>query len=152
MNAIHHIDVSELAKYIFVKNEKQSEIMINITCLKTQKELFFLLFDLFCKGLILMYGKDNRMTLNTLGMDQFEEVKQKLRCAHIQLSLVLYDKDTAELLDLIPNNMTDNHERTIITQSLAKIRAEKENLDLKEYVFHLYMNDILYCINFDILH
>lgn len=151
MNEVINIDVSELANYIFVKNTKNCPILININSLKTQKELFFLLFDLFCKGLILMYGENNKMTLNTLQMEQFDEMKKKLKCANIQLNLVLYDKDTAELLDLIPSNMTENYEKTIITQSLAKIRGEKENLDLKEYIFNLYMNDMMYCINFDIL-
>ena len=152
MSQVKNIDVSELANYIFVHNIHDNDILININCLKTQKELFFLLFDLFCKGIILMYGENNRMTLNTLNMEQFDEVKRKLKCARIHLNLILYDKEMAELLDLIPKDMDDNYERNIITYSLAKIRAADDNIDLKEFVFQLFMNNTLYCIHFDILH
>ena len=152
MSQVKNMDVSELENYIFIHNTHDNQLLININCLKKQKELFFLLFDLFCKGLILMYGENNRMTLNTLGMEQFDEVKRKLKCAHIHLNLILYDKEMAELLDLIPKDMDDHYERNIITHSLGKIRSADENMDLKEYVFNLFMNETLYCINFDILH
>lgn len=152
MSKIKKIDIGDLANQIFLKNINESKLLININCLKTQKELFFLLFDLFCKGIILLYGENNRMTLNTLGMEQFDEIKKKFKFAFINLNLILYDKETAELLDLIPTDMDDNYERNIITHSLAKIRSEKDNIDLKDFVFHLFMNKTLYCISFDILH
>lgn len=146
-----NIDITELAQYVF-KNESESSIFIKINCLKTTKELFFLLFDLFCKGLIILFGDNNRILLNKLDMDQFDKVKAKLKLAHVDLNLHLYDKDTAILLDMIPSNSDDRFEKTIIQNSLNKIKQMDDNEDLKDYVFQLYMNEILYNINFDIIH
>lgn len=146
-----NIDITELAQYVF-KNESESSIFIKINCLKTTKELFFLLFDLFCKGLIILFGDNNRILLNKLDMDQFDKVRAKLKLAHVDLNLHLYDKETAILLDMIPSNSDDRFEKTIIQNSLNKIHQMGDNEDLKDYVFQLYMNEILYNINFDIIH
>lgn len=146
-----NIDITELAQYVF-KNETESSIFIKINCLKTTKELFFLLFDLFCKGLIILFGDNNRILLNKLDMDQFDKVRAKLKLAHVDLNLHLYDKETAILLDMIPSNLDDRFEKTIIQNSLNKIQQMGDNEDLKDYVFQLYMNETLYNINFDIIH
>ena len=82
-----NIDVNDLANFIFKVNDDK-ELFLNVKSLKTKKDLFFFLFDIFCKGIILLYGKDNKMKLNSLELHQFEEIKQKLRFAHIQLNLI----------------------------------------------------------------
>ena len=146
-----NIDITELAQYVF-RNESESPIFIEINCLKTKKELFFLLFDLFCKGLIILFGENNKILLNKLGMDQFDEVKAKLKLAHVDLNLQLYDKETAVILEMIPADIDDRFEKTIIQQSLAQINGMPDDKDLKEYVFQLFMNETLFNINFDIIH
>lgn len=146
-----NIDITELAQYVF-RNESESPIFIEINCLKTKKELFFLLFDLFCKGLIILYGENNKILLNKLGMDQFDEVKAKLKLAHVDLNLTLYDKETAVILEMIPDMIDDRFEKTIIQKSLAQINGMSDDMDLKEYVFQLFMNETLFNINFDIIH
>ena len=146
-----NIDITELAQYVF-RNESESPIFIEINCLKTKKELFFLLFDLFCKGLIILYGENNKILLNKLGMDQFDEVKAKLKLAHVDLNLTLYDKETAVILEMIPADIDDRFEKTIIQKSLAQINGMSDDMDLKEYVFQLFMNETLFNINFDIIH
>lgn len=153
MNSVSYlnINVNELANYIF-KINTDKELYININSLKTKKELFFFLFDIFCKGIILMYGKNNKMKLNNLELYQFEEIKTKLKYAHISLNLIIYDKETAQILDLIPLNDQEIKEKNIIQNSIDNIVKMSDNENLKNYIFHLYMNDNLFCINFDILH
>ncbi len=146
-----NINVNDLANYIF-KINTDKELFININSLKTKKELFFLLFDIFCKGIILMYGENNKMKLNNLELYQFDEIKTKLKYAHISLNLITYDKDTAQILDLIPSNDQEIKERNIIQNSIDTIVKMPDDEDLMNYIFHLYMNDTLFCINFDILH
>lgn len=146
-----NINVNDLANYIFKVNTDK-ELYININSLKTKKELFFLLFDIFCKGIILMYGENNKMKLNNLELHQFEEIKTKLKYAHISLNLITYDKETAQILDLIPPNDQEIKEKNIIQNSIDNIVKMPDDEDLKNYIFHLYMNDTLFCINFDILH
>lgn len=150
--SVKNIDIHELAAFIFLKNTEENQLYLHITSLKTKKQLFFLLFDLFCKGLILLYGSGNRLLLNKLDMSQFDELKRKLKCAHVNLILTLYDAKTAQLLDLLPPDVKDHQESSIIRSSLNKILEMDDDEDLVNYQFHLYMNDTLFCINFDIIH
>ena len=150
--SVKNIDIHELAAFIFLKNTEENQLYLHITSLKTKKQLFFLLFDLFCKGLILLYGSGNRLLLNKLDMSQFDELKRKLKCAHVNLILTLYDAKTAQLLDLLPSDVKDHQESSIIRSSLNKILEMDDDEDLVNYQFHLYMNDTLFCINFDIIH
>ena len=146
-----NINVEELANFIFKLNDDNNIIYIQTSSIKTKKDLFFFLFDLFCKGLILLYGKgSNRILLNELQMDQFDEIKRKLKYAHIYLNMEVYDKKTAQLLDYLPSSEVE--ERNIIKSSLAGILNMGDNEELSDYVFKLYMNDNLICINFDIRH
>lgn len=150
--SVKNIDIHELAAFIFLKNTEENQLYLHITSLKTKKQLFFLLFDLFCKGLILLYGSGNRLLLNKLDMSQFDELKRKLKCAHVNLILTLYDAKTAQLLDLLPSDVKDHQESSIIRSSLNKILEMDDDEDLVNYQFHLYMNDTLFCISFDIIH
>ena len=146
MNVVN-IEVDELAQYIF-KTNKNNHIYINIRCLKTTKELFFFLFDIFCKGVVLLYGKNNKTLLNNLQLYQFEEIKDKLRYAHIKLNLEIYEKDTAILLDLMK---TSDSEKMIIQQSIDDIINMNDDEDLTNYVFKIFMNESLFCIHFEIM-
>lgn len=145
-----NIDVTEVAKYIF-KINTDKEIFLNVNSIKTSRDLFFFLFDIFCKGLIILYGEDNKMRLNDLHPEQFEVIKDKLKYAHIKLNMEMYDKDTAILLDLLPDDDSYD-EKKIIQKSIDDIMLMTENEELSSYIFKLYMNDNLFCINFDVIH
>ena len=152
MAKVMNIDVNDLATFIFKQNTDNNQLYININSLKTHKQLFFLLFDLFCKGLLMLYGSGNKLLLNKLEMVQFEEIRQKLKLAHIDLVMEQYDDSTAKLLDLIPEKDILNKETAIIRSSLNTIHGMKDDEDLKDYQFNLYMNDTLFCIHFDVTH
>lgn len=142
------IDVDELATFIFKKNTENKELYLNIRSLKTTKELFFFLFDIFCKGIILLFGENNKMKLNSLEPYQFELIKENMKCAHILLTMTTYDESTAKLLDLIPKNVK---EKNVIQDSINDITRMEDNEPLTDYVFKLFMNETLFCINFDII-
>lgn len=146
-----NIDVNDLANYIFKINDEK-ELFLNVKSLKTKKELFFFLFDIFCKGIILMYGSNNKMKLNNLELHQFEEIKNKLKFAHIKLNMIMYDKPTAQAIDLLPEDDNGIQEKNIIQASLGRIMKMGDDEDLNNYVFNLYMNQTLFCISFDIIH
>jgi hypothetical protein len=145
-----NIDVSEVANYIF-KTNNDKEILLNVNSIKTSRDLFFFLFDIFCKGLVILYGENNKMKLNDLQPYQFDEMKDKLKYAHIRLNMEMYDKNTAVILDLLPDN-DGFDERSIIKKSIDDILLMTENEELNKYTFKLYMNEYLFCINFDIIH
>lgn len=142
------IDVDELASFIFKKNTENKELYLNIRSLKTTKELFFFLFDIFCKGIIMLFGENNKMKLNSLEPYQFEIIKEKMKYAHILLTMTTYKESTAKLLDLIPENVK---EKNVIQESINEITRMDDNQPLSDYVFKLFMNETLFCIHFDII-
>jgi ADP-glucose pyrophosphorylase len=146
-----NIDVSEVAKYIFEINTEK-EIYLNVKSIKTSRDLFFFLFDIFCKGIIILYGENNKMKLNDLQPYQFDEIKQKLKFAHIKLNMEIFDIQTAVLLDLLPEEGDEYNQKNIIQKSIDYIMLMNDNEELNTYTFQLFMNDNLFCINFDIIH
>jgi hypothetical protein len=143
-----NIDINELAKYIFVTNQtERNEIFLDVKSLKTNKELFFFFFELFCKGLVLLFGEGSKLCLDTLTMEQLDNVRGLMRFAHIKLNVVVYDEDTAKMIDEI--EVAD--ERKIVNDSMEKLRASKSDLPISEYVFNLFINKVLYIISFDVV-
>lgn len=143
-----NIDINELAKYIFVTNQtERNEIFLDVKSLKTNKELFFFFFELFCKGLVLLFGEGSKLCLDTLAMEQLDAVRGLMRFAHIKLNVVVYDEDTAKMIDEI--EVAD--ERKIVNDSMQKLRASKSDLQISEYVFNLFINKVLYIISFEVV-
>lgn len=146
----YSIDVQDLANFIFVANKNNSNIVIELSSITNNKDLFFFLFDLLCKGIVLVYGKDqaNKVCLNHLTIDQFEYIKKKFKNAHIQLHIIMYDVKTALLLDLIDENYA---EKNIIRESVSSLQLMDSNKELSEYIFYLIIDENLFCINFEII-
>lgn len=142
------INVQDLAHYIFKTNViEQNEIFLDIKSLKTTKELFFFCFELFCKGLIIMFGNSqSKLLLNSVTMEQFEAVDERLRYAHIRLHIITYEQSTAEIMDLINRN----DEKGIICETIDKLASSEENDDIESYTFNIMINEVVYVIYFTI--
>jgi hypothetical protein len=80
-------------------------------------------------------------------MEQLDNVRGLMRFAHIKLNVVVYDEDTAKMIDEI--DVAD--ERKIVNDSMQKLRASKSDLPISEYVFNLFINKVLYIISFDVV-
>lgn len=143
-----NINIQDLAHYIFKTNShEQNELFLDIKTLKTNKELFFFCFELFCKGLIILYGNsENKLLLNQVTMEQFDVIKQALIYAHIKLHIQVYEQSIAELMDLI--STTD--ERDVICETIDKLVASEQNDKLDQYKFNIIINGVVYAIYFTI--
>jgi hypothetical protein len=146
----YRIDVQDLANFIFVENKNNLNVIIEISSIKSNQELFFFLFDLLCKGLVLVYGENdsNQVCLNHLTIEQFEFMKTKFKNAHIKLNIVIYDHATAILLDLLDENYK---KRNLIKESISKLESMETNEPLKDYIFNILIEDNLFCINFEVI-
>ena len=142
------INIQDLAHYIFKTNiEERNELFLDIKTLKTNKELFFFCFELFCKGLIILYGNsENKLLLNQVTMEQFDVIKQAMLYAHIKLHIHVYEQSTAELMELI--STTD--ERDVICETINKLVSSEQNDMLDDYKFNIIINEVVYAIYFTI--
>jgi hypothetical protein len=143
-----NINIQDLAHYIFQTNIKeQNEIFLDIKTLKTNKELFFFCFELFCKGLIILYGNSqNKLLLNQVTMEQFDVIKERLRYAHIKLHIHVYEQSTAEIMDLI----STSDERDVICETIDKLVSSEEDKQIEDYTFNIMINGVVYVIYFTI--
>lgn len=141
------INVEDLARYIF-KTNTNNKIFLDINSIKTNKELFFFYFDLFCKGLIITFSESNTLLLNKLTEEDFYKIKKKFELAHIKLNMSIYDVETAYLIDICEKK-TDLTEKEIIEKSIERLKDMNDNLELKEYEFNIYINGIINVISFE---
>jgi hypothetical protein len=145
------IQVEHLAEYIFKTNAvDKKHIFLDVRSLNTSKELFYLFFDLFCKGLMILYGgSDKLLCLNNVSLEQFETVKSLLWYAHIGLFIAIHELKDAVMLDIIDEGETC--ERRVIQKSLATLRRMPNDSPIEDYKFSIMMNDIVMQIHFDVL-
>jgi hypothetical protein len=141
------INVEDLARYIFEINTN-NKIFLDINSIKTNKELFFFYFDLFCKGLIITFSESNTLLLNKLTEEDFYKIKKKFELTHIKLNMSIYDVETAYMIDICEKK-TDLKEKEIIEKSIERLKDMDDNLELKEYEFNIYINGIINVISFE---
>lgn len=81
------VELQDLAELIFIKNVNNARIYIDLSCFTTTKELFFFLVHLLCKGLVVMYGTNNRIEIDDVSFEQYSHISNKLRCIGVNCIL-----------------------------------------------------------------
>jgi hypothetical protein len=134
------MSIDDLAKYVFLKHDRSSKIDLNIQgSLETTKDLFCFCMDLLCKGLVLMFGENNRVNVESLSIEQFSAVNERLKLMGIEC-----------MLELIPiDEPLSIHE---ILERVQKIYDFPNNLQLAEYVFEIASEKHIYKIKFNVFH
>jgi hypothetical protein len=72
------VSLSNLAELIFVQNANDAKLLVSLSDLKDEEDLFYFCVHLLCKGLILCFGHNNRIELEAITAEQLETVKRKL--------------------------------------------------------------------------
>ena len=112
------------------------------------KDVFLFCFDLFCKGLIFLFGNkcNNNISVNfnNLSEYQLDEVRKKLKLLGISTHILTYDLHTAALLDfpITPK---------LFPQSIDNINKQPSDLSLNEYVVRGVTNETMFELYFEIL-
>lgn len=117
----------------------------------TIKQLSSILYSLFMRGLVMLYGDGDRVTLNQLTMDQIKHVTDKMRLAKIKTNLQVYERSTAVLLDLLPETVNIPLEIYVMKQNQVEIAKTESNV-LKDYKYKMYLQGNLYCLSFEIVY
>ena len=73
--------VNDLAEFMFTKNKSNALIELSLGGIENNKDLFFFCLDLFCKGLVILHGTENKVDLDSITMEQFGDIKNKMELA-----------------------------------------------------------------------
>lgn len=158
-----NVNYNELVEYIYEKNQGK-RIVIQAESVNTAKELFYFCLDLFCKGLLYLFGDEhNRVRIDTMSLSQIQKVIDKLgytgimTIIHIeQKSVFMNNKEQYGYVDHLSLtsqdvvSITSPSPSQFVQNSLNNIEKKTDNQDLSSYKFHLVNKDLIYIIHFEI--
>lgn len=143
MNEIH-MDIDGVAPMIFLKNENDQPINLNlIEPLQDTKDIFFFLVDLFFKGIYYItvghYGNCETVRLSEMTLETVFKAIKKLKCINIDVLLKVNDTEIFE-----PDRV-----RLILKTSISAAKAMPSNLQLKDYIIMIPINQTVYDLRFN---
>lgn len=115
------MEVDDFSTFLFTKNINNAIIELSLGGVENNKDLFMFLVDLVCKGLVLLFGEENRVELDNVTLEDFNMIRKKLACAGIHIDLLVEPNDgdipgiNLYELDNIPDNSPLEHFRFKIT-------------------------------------
>lgn len=134
------MSVDYLADFIFKKNINNAAVELSLDGLSNAKDFFFFCLDLFCKGLVCMFGNGNNMVqLQDLKMEDFIKIRDKLVLAGIDARLEVHPPD----IDIQPLELQLN---------MKELREAPDDMPLKDYKFIIKCNEFTYIIKFNVVH
>jgi hypothetical protein len=138
------MSLNDLTEFLFLKNYTNKQIGISLNGIDTSRDLFCFCLDILCKGLVLLFGKDNKVVLQDLSYDDFNKVNEKMKCMGIRCHLETFEVETPQetIIDLWTQNVLNIH----------RIHTSNENLKLEEYHFDIQTKEFIYRIRFELIH
>ena len=145
------INIDYLAEFLFLRNTSNSLVELTLGGIEDNKDFFFFCLDLFCKGLVLLYGKDNKLVINDINEEQFESVRKKLENAGILAKLNVHVLPPPPQEADSPRDIEDP---TLFPNiNMPELKDLPANLDIASYVFKINMTPRLaYNITFQLIH
>lgn len=142
MNGLLNVDmhINDLARFIFIENINDVAVAMSLNGIDDTKDLFYFCLDLFCKGLVMMFGNDNRVNVHELTYTDFEKIQKKMKNAGVIVKLAVFED-----IQLDDNN--DAHNAFI---NLEYINSLPNDLQLSDYNFIMKTDNSVFTISFDI--
>ena len=133
------IHVDELVNFVFLENTACAAFTMSLDGIETTQDLFFFLLDFFCKGMVVLFGKDCRsVDLTSISQEQFKIVADKLAYAGILLKLAV-----------VPDE--DIYDEGIRAQiNSPQLLEHPPNSPLESFVFKLKFNRIRHDLSFSL--
>lgn len=126
------MEVDDFADFMFRKNINNAQIELSLGGVENNKDLFCFFVDLMCKGLVILFGQDNRIELEQLTIDDFDMVKKKMGLAGIEV-----------VLDINPNTMN-----LPVSLNIREIETFPDNAPIGTYFFRVVGLTMVYEIRF----
>lgn len=132
--------INNLAEFMFLRNVNDAKLVMSLGGIEDAKDLFYFCLDLFCKGLVMLYGNEGKVHVQDLSLEQFQVIKKKMFNASIDVNLAVYE-DIEE---------KENDEKCYI--NIKHIEQMPNNLNIREYKFMLRADPMVFHVTFDIIH
>lgn len=146
--AFYEVDmqIDDLAKFLFTENVNNVPIQLSIGELSDNKDLFFFCLDLFCKGLVLLYSEGSRsVSIDKITEEQFQHIQSKMSCAGIKVDLHVFPLD-------IEVAIHDDNNNKVSVLNVQELNEAPTNKPFHEYEFKLINQDMMYVVNFELVH
>lgn len=164
------MNISNLAKNIFlddIKPIKSIQIDFEDTC--NSKELFKSLVSIFTEGMIILFGNNGTVDLNTISSDEFIKIIQYFKSFGIHIFVhKFYIKQIENMENNTKDNKLLNYKYDLIEPKLSENEIQKLYPDLPtpelmkkytlfnsniltDYKYQLRVKDSVYIIYFDCL-
>ena len=142
-NLLVDMGINDLADFIFNKNEDNKTIELSINGIENTRDLFCFCLDIMCKGLVLLFGTDNKIAIDDLSLEDFEIVKTKMKCVGIKCQLETFpvEQQPDTLLDLWTQNLLN----------VQQVRTSAGDLALSDYHFDIQTMHFIYKIRFELI-
>lgn len=137
------MSVNDLADFVFNKNHDNKRVELDINGLEDTRDLFCFCLDLMCKGLVMLFGTENRVAVNDLSQDQFRIMCDKMRCVGIECTLKIIQ------VEIPPETVVDLWSQNFLNMQRIQLDAAHERLE--DYTFNLQTLDHIYRISFKLL-
>ena len=142
---MRQIMIDDLGPIIFTQNPENKPVFVKLSeQFENQKDLFYLLVDLFFKGVYYVNVEDiwgsKKIIINSVPLEKFFIVIQKLKNANIKANLKIID-----------GKVTNDNVKTIINDSLKEVKCKDKNLKLSNYEIHIPINYSIYSLSFEMI-
>lgn len=136
------VNYNQFIDFVFLQNDSKKRIYITFTDekIKTVKDLFKFCLDLFCKGIVFVYGSVNKsVELNSLSIEQIQYIIDKLSYTGIITMIRMLD---------VKGILNDGCE--ILRDSLSDLDRQDDNLELNNYFVIIRLQQVMIEIRFHI--
>ena len=145
------MEIDDLASFLFTKNINNITTELSLGGIADNKDLFFFCLDLFCKGLVILYGQGKRsVSIDSITQEQFNRLQSKMLCAGIKVCLAILPLDID--IDIRVTTEDECNEKTISVLNIEELNNAPNDKPLPEYEFKLISHDLMYVVNFNLVH
>jgi hypothetical protein len=128
------MNINDFAEFVFIKNVNDALVELSLGGVENNLDLFCFFVDLVCKGLVLLFGKGNKVEIDSVSMEDFKKVQHKMHLLGVDV-----------ILDVKPNE-----NNTPVSMNVKDFESFPPNDDLESYRFKLNTLTLLYEVRFKI--
>lgn len=129
------MQVDDFITFMFMKNT-ESVIDLSLEGIENNKDLLCFFIDTMCKGLVMLFGKDNRLELDDISINDFDIIRKKMALAGIFINL-----SVEQNIDNIPAHV-----------NIRDLDLYPNDIELDEFIFKVTTINYIYSITFEISH